>query len=519
MAMAITKNNFIIVYRLGDLDSTDFAAYYADKHDMDVTTDDPSSNSGSLSGVDWIVSGQTVGIQCSNVEILGSEDLFNTQVLNPIKYALENAPELTNRNIWGIVLGYNVPGGFIDGSDIISSTARISRIYQAYGKKGKNKLYNRSIYKRFDSDDADTALICSRLDAPNIQQVKEYIDNAESLNKQVFANGTFYIDPYSDRAGSLADDYEDVILDFKNNLLSDLNLDIWSTTFMDPYIDVAIPYVNQDSFVWSWFTDRAYNTFFQNSNAIRVFFYNADYDGAYEVRNESSHRWVYLSMSNEYVCSAGAMSNPTIEGFLNPNPFFRSLLRGGTIGESYLFSLPFFDWTVGLFGDPLTYCSFPSAEVKDEDIIEEHECWNKMSKSLAKATAHFHRKGEELNESLLKIVDLQSENYKAEVDLLYSANDLFVGNDTDIRKSQLKSLVDSLFDYPRKQYIYYGTPESPFDINSYLTQKGFKVSELLTEISSEAIIDPSNVLDEGWWQFEFLMQDDSVDFINYQFIL
>ena len=49
--MAITKDNFIVVYELGDYDSADFAAYYAAKHDMDTTTSDPSGSTGEIGGI------------------------------------------------------------------------------------------------------------------------------------------------------------------------------------------------------------------------------------------------------------------------------------------------------------------------------------------------------------------------------------------------------------------------------------------------------------------------------------
>jgi hypothetical protein len=487
---------------------------------MDTTTADPSGNSGTLNGVSWEVNGQLVGIQCSNSEILDTAGDFNTQVLDPVKYAMDNAPELSGRNIWGIIIGYNVPGGFQHGNDIISATSRMSRINHSFDKKIGNKLYNRSIFQRFDSDDADIALICSRLDGPNIQQVKTYIDNAETLNQQLFANGTFYIDPYSDKVGPSADDYQEILLEFYNGLLTTLNLEVWSTTFLDPYIDVAIPYVNNDSFVWSWFTDRAYSSYFQNTNAIRVFFYNADFDGAYTVRDENGHRWPFLSMSaGNYAASAGAMSNPTIPGFLNPIPFFNSLLRSATIGEAYLFSLPYLDWTMALFGDPLALCSFPSAVVEEEDVIEQHECWDMMAKSLARSATHLYKKENETEDISHSIVDLSSTDRDVEVDILYPSEPLRLLSQESTWHSQLKSLTETLFDYPRKMYQYFGLETTSPSIDDYLTEKGFKVSRILTEIYGEPNISASNLLDEGWWQFEFTVQDKVTNFVHYHFIL
>ena len=526
--MAITKDNFIVVYDLGDLDSAAFAAYYAGKHSMDTSQDDPSVDGGYTDSIEWQVNGQLVGIRFTDTsEILSSESVFNTQLLNPLSEALSSS-SLQDRTIWGVVIGYGVPGGFYDGNDVIATTSRVSRINHAFVKQLQNKLYNRSVFQRFNSTDASFSLICSRIDAPTLLAAKAYVDNAEELNNQVFANGTFYIDPYSDRADAGTDEYQEQLVDFKDNLLTSLNLDTWSTIFMDPYIDVVVPFVEDDSFVWSWFTDRSTSSFFQYSNAIRVFFYNADYDGGFTMRNENGTRWPYLAMDAGYVATAGSMSNPTIFGFLNPKAFFNALLRGATIGEAYMFAVPHVNWTISLFGDPLTYCSFPASEVEDENEIDEHVVWDNMAQDLGKAAAHLYKKEQELKDVALEIVDITTSDPSlgatdAAVTLLYPANDLYVNNKEEEWTSQIKPLVDTLFDFPRLRYQYHTTDSSDTlapDINDYLTDQGFKVSRILASITGSAIIDDDNLLDEGWWRFEFIIRDDVPNaFVNYHFKL
>ena len=510
--MAVSKDNFIFIYRLNDSDSLELATYYATKYNMSIVSANTSFENGKINGIDWEVRGQLVGIGCSSTEILSSETDFNNEVLNPIKDAMENSIELNGMTIWGIILGYNIPGGFYDGIDIVSSTSRISRINKNYSKKTKNKLFNRSIFKRFDADDADIMLICSRIDAPTLTIAKKYIDNADSLKKQELINGTFYIDPYSDRAGPTADSYKNEILDFYNNTLPKLNLDNWTTTYMDPYIDVAIPYVTDDSFVWSWFSDRSRSTFFQNSNSVRVFFYNADYDGAFTIRNINGTRWPFLALNGNYISTAGAMSNPTNEGLLNPSAFFKGLLNGATIGESYLFSLPFVDWTISLFGDPLVKVEFPAGIEDDETNIEENESWERMLKDLSKCAAQLYKKDQEYYNILTNVVDLTDTD--ATVELLIPASNLSNSFNEVKRISQLKPVTDKFFMYPQKRFVDVET------INDYLNRQGFKVSRLLSEISSDAIISVSNLLNQGWWQFEFEVQDEDINnFIDYHFKL
>ena len=523
--MAITRDNFIVVYIFGNLDSEDFANHYINTHGMSTVNVDPSASSGiTANGVYWQIDGQKVGIQSAITSEVLTEDQFITNIEEPLAAALE-APELENRNIWGIILGHRVPGGFFDSDpsneDIISATSRISRIEHVFSSKTSNPLFGRQVFSRFDATDAEKLLIVSRIDGPNLQFSKNIVDNGDNLNKQKFANGTFYIDPYSDRATTGAEDYTNLLLDFKDNIIPTLNLSLQSTVFQDPYIDPVIPFVEGDSFIWSWFSDRSTTTFFQNSNAIRVFAYNADYDGAFEVRSDTGKTWPFLSLDAGYVATAGAMSDPTIPGFLDPNSFYYSLLRGATIGESFYFSVPHLDWTITLFGDPLTTCSFPGVEVVDEEVIGEHVVWEIMSKDLAISAANLFKKELEMEELAHNIVDLTSEveDVPASVILLYPANNLFV-------KSQewpgsIKALVDKLFDFPNHRYSSTSESISNPTINQYLSDQGFMVSRLLADISSGTrSIDEENLYPEGWWQFEFILVDDNPgEFTNYHFTL
>jgi hypothetical protein len=543
--MTITKDNFIVVYRKGDAESLELATYYASKHNMDTITNNPSAGgSGSLDGISWEVKGQMVGVECSDEEILGSEAEFGVQVLNPVKYALENTLELSdsNRDIYGIILGYNVPGGFYLGqsspssdpsyeflnlntSIVVSSTSRMSRINHDFDLGVRNKLYNRSIYKRFDSNDAIDSFICSRIDAPTLSLAKQYVDQGDTLNQQIEVGGMFYIDPYSDRADYYADEYKQSILDFQSNILPSLNLDTWSTTFLDPYIDVPIPFAKDDSFIWSWFTDRATSSFFSTNTSVRSFFYNADYDGALTIRDNEGTTWPILAMNGGYASCAGSMSNPTIEGFLNPNPFFISLLQGSTIGEAYLFSLPYLDWTVTLFGDPLSTIVFPlpppdsTLVLLDEGVIEENASWYLMSVDLAKTAAELYAKEQEYEEIRNSVVDLQRDQRSAALAMLYASQLLYLNSEGEKRRGQLKTLVEGLFEYPQLRFRYFGLDQKFPTIDDYLTEKEIKVSRLLTEITGDTIISEDNLLDEGWWEFEFPLIDDGGTYKNYYFML
>lgn len=529
--MPITKDNFIVVYNLNDDDSKDFAQYYANIHQM--TYGNPSTDSAS--GTGWVVDGQMVGINCSNNEILDNEQQFNNEVLIPLQNALDSSPLSINRTIWGIVLGYNVPGGFKNLSDpsvyssdlhtIISSTSRIARgcakkngLYHDFtGGKFKNKFYNRSIFGRFDKNDAEFSLVVSRIDAPTLSLAKEFMDNAVKVNKQLEVNGTFYVDPYADKMGKEAQQYTQLLIDFSSNTLPLLNMDTWSTMFMDPYKDVVIPFVTNDSFVWSWFTDRAYSDFFQSTNANRIFLYNADFDGAYTIRNTSVKTWPILALQAGYALSAGAMSNPAIDGFLNPTPFFIALNEGATMGEAYLFSIPYLDWTLTLFGDPLTYVSFSTETPVLNTTLNKNESWFLMNEDLSRVIAYLYEEDKQLNQMQNEIVNEQE--LASELALLYPGRALYMENNTDRIKDQAQELTNSLFEYIQRRYRYFGLQEAFPTSNQYLSQKEYKISRLLASIININTISSSNLLDEGWWKFDYIIQDDSFNFVDYHFKL
>jgi len=324
-------SELFIVYRENDADSELLADYYLAKYDLD------GSNK--------------IGVPCSLTEILPSYEDFQAEVEDSIKAVIDADTSV-------IVLGMNVPGGFHDGGDIISSTSRISRINHTFSKKTFNPLFDRKEMYEYGSRALNVALICSRIDGPTLESAKAIIDNGENLKNQIYMNGAFILDPYATVTNSKEEQYREDLLYAANNSIPRTNVRLISTILIDPYLDPVIPYQQKDSINWGLFQDRSTESFFRNTDTQRIFFYNADFDGAFSVRDLDSETWCRLALNGGYATCAGAMSSPTTEGYLRPTPFVESLIKGFSIGEAYILSSLYLDWTITLFGDPLNTVSF-----------------------------------------------------------------------------------------------------------------------------------------------------------------
>jgi len=501
------RDNTIVVFRNNDSESEELANYYLSAHSL-------SSN-------------HKVGIDCSSDEILGSYAQFRVEV----EYPIQEFIAIADFNVYVIVLGLNVPGGFYSsttydpydpyyydpydpyiGNDIIAATSRLARINYEFSLHTANFLYNRQIYSEYNSSDAEYALIVSRIDAPTLALAKNMVNNSNDLLKQYIIKGKFYLDPYSNKLGILANEYTQDLLDFETRTLTDIDLENFITTYIDPYIDVVIPKVENDSFVWSWYSDRSNSSFFGTSTAnIRGFLYNADADAAYTVRDSEIGRWCPLAVEAGYVNCAGAMSDPGYDAFLRPMPFYRSILNRSTIGEAQLYATPFWDWTISFFGDPLSRFIFAGTE-PDTDEVVENESWRQM-KNDSSSIITYSKNRECALEAILNYI-VGSANILFEVALLDNAYDLYNSSNEEARKKIYNDLANLTLAYP------VATNPPSTDVNTYVQENGYKISENLNEFANSAqVTDSSLIYNSGYWEFDFRVQNDSEDVSDYHFIM
>ncbi len=472
------QNNLAVVYRENDDDSYAFATYYADYHNIDYSN--------------------LLAVPCSDNEILSSYAQFQTEVENPLKLLLTNDKTI-------IVVGYNVPGGFIDGDDTISTTSRLSRINHSYTKGMLNPLFARTRFKRYDAEDATTALIVSRIDAPSLDDAKAIVDNIKVVTKQNKVNGKFFFDPYVALEDDSEEDYYNQLLDFEAVTLPLLNLTVYKTTFWDEYTDVVIPRLKDDSFMWAWKADRAGFTFFKERTTARVFLYNADTDGGASVRDVTDKRWPMLALNAGYAATAGAMSDPLPDGFLRPKPFFDALFRSATIGEAFLFSVPNFDWTVSLFGDPLVRVKFPTTEVILSGFTSTSG-FEVMGRNLQSAIAYSIEREAKYTSAYTAIHALHDVDTSVELLPIFAelANGVIAKTKPD-------------FDRLVNQYTLF--PRDAENFSKFLDLRGLRISRLLPIISSTLQV-PSNLLyPKGYWKLEDTIQQLTTAFATYHFQL
>ena len=496
--MALGPENVIVVYRANDSESEYFASRYATLHGLSLD--------------------QLVGVPCSAIEVLSNYETFQTEVETPLLGALTSLP-LSNYSVLALVLMPRVPGGFYSNTDVISSTSRLSRIHHSFTKKLYNPLYDRRVFKRFDSTDAETALICTRFDSPLSAVTESWFQNIETSIRQLSATGAFYFDGYSAEHGNGSAQYQAELLFFYDSLLQRLGVDIQSTIQIDPYVDPIISSVKDDSFFWGWGADRGSLSFFKATNALRAFFYNADTDGAATMRDIDSTAWPVLAIRQGYVATAGSMSNPGINGYLRPYPFYDALFRGATLGEALMFSVPHLDWTMAFFGDPLFSFTFPQ-KFNENPLVPFDKAWQEMADGIAQSIINIYRRVsvvERLWEYVVSIQDIQ-----VGLDLYEPVEILKRGFPNDSWRNDYVKMVRAFFNLVtvRNQTAF---KEFYPNLSAYLIESGNKVPEILVDTLQNPQVNSSlladNVETEGDWDFTFTLEHYNSGFAFYHFEL
>jgi hypothetical protein len=288
-----------------------------------------------------------------------------------------------------------VPGGFVYNNYKISTTSRISYINKNLDVKIDNNLYDRQIFKRYNEDDVESAYICTRIDGPLIT-VQQWMQNIDVSKTRQIVTGKFYIDAYSAYTFSGAENYTTDLEYFRDSYLRRLGLEIERTRESEITPDPFFPILLEDSFFWGWGADRGSRSFFRRSENFRVFFYNADFDGASDLRNTISRTWPMMAIRANYLSTAACIEAVDASEFLQPKPFMDTLFRGSTLGEAFLFSQPLLNASMTCLGDPLLKVTFPNEFISDtRNTID--EAYVKIEDFYAKAIMSNYRRSRKID--------------------------------------------------------------------------------------------------------------------------
>lgn len=473
----------LVLYRDGDSDSYEFANYYAAIHNI------PSEN--------------LIAVPCSTNEILADYATFQTEIETPLVNAITD--DLLEYRV--IIVGYNVPGGFYDGEDIICTQSRLSRIGHTYTKQLSNPLFSPAVYHPYSIDASLEVKITSRIDAPTLDIAKSMVDRMKLAARQIRANGKFFFDNDAvlsdeyDEYGTRSS-YSDALSEFESLTLPRLNLNTTKTFHWTDDTDVPPWRLEDDSFSWSWQTDRCGYTFFKDSKPTRFFLYNADNDGGASMRDIEERRWPLLALSSGYVSTAGSMSDPTPDGYLRPRPFFETLLEGGSLGEAFILACPYLDWSVGMFGDPLMVVRFPFGD-RTTVVPTADEGFLDMKETVAEALGFFTARRDCFSAIHQMIQDSTDFEVKTE---LYS---------TAIYVKGLGDRINTFIPIC-KELVVFGAQQS--NLESYLTARGTKISAYVANTAGQF---PSSTLtyDEGFWSFVTTLTHNTSSFRFYHFEL
>ena len=505
--MSISSENILFVYRDSDTESIEIAELYKSIYNL---SDE-----------------QMLSISTPFTDILDSYEDFYNYIEYPIYNKIQDIS--STNDIFVIVLGFNIPYAFNMGDpyifdpysvvNTISSTSRLSNINHIFSPKTDNYLYNKQIYNSYNENNAQYSMICSSLSFSTKEIVYRSLLNSVNVKNQKFIYGKFYFNPYNSDTSIDGNIYKDELLKFQNLYLDKNNIDYTITKESPSGYNSFFPNMNNDSIGWTWTSGEVDSSFFGNSNNYRVFFYNADSNDVLSIKDEDSNQWGKICMNAGYMTCATSVGDTEINDFLRPLPFFQWITQDVTIGECFLYSCPFLNWTIGLFGDPMVTFRFSnqnniSLSAVDDTKIDENEIWRLLKEDASRILSYlFNRK--QLSISTLNVI-INSYDPLFEIATLEYAN-ILKRNNTDDQISKYVSLfLSEVISYPGKRF-YNSELTNAFALNDYLTQHEYKISDrLLDNCFARSIVDQDNLFDDYYFFIEFnLPEENNTSFYNF----
>jgi len=569
--MTINQSNVVFIYNSEDPDGVYFANRYKTIHNL---TDE-----------------QLIGIDTETEEIVDSYEDFKTQLEVPLRQKLLEL-KANGRKVFAIVLGWRIPSGFYHNEKIISSTSRLSAISpieveQPFNLNMRNLLHNRGVFKRYDEEDSNIALIVTQLDAASRQHMDRKFDEISAASSGLKADGKFYFDLYSGYGdGERATKYQERLNLFNTTTINRITIPNEKTVQIDEFNDVFFGQLRGDSIFWGWGFDIITSSYFYEKSSNRVFFYNADFNSLRSIRSYNVTYPGAMAIAGGYVAVAGAMdeinrtdevvvvpsvtgpfepygafdpyvdpyaseglvgvssedlitdsgydpyldgpyepyepldlidipdpvdpetSEPSFDIFLDPITFFDAVLRGAKLGEAYLFSNPFLNNSMTVYGDPLMPIIIPNTD-KALERINIFDSFRLISEYFAKAYSYLTRRAAAafgITNRVIKTCDVH-----------YAANFIekaaSVSSDMSYDKvfSTMTKLGQSCQSWVTDTSFNLLPPKEPTFVE-YLYFSGTKVSDVFlagcgNQERIKAVLPARFLYDEGSWVFETTIQE------------
>jgi uncharacterized protein (TIGR03790 family) len=202
-----------------------------------------------------------------------------------------------------------------------------------------------------DSSDWDNkTLMVSRLDGPSESIAIGLVDKAVSAERTGL-NGTAYID-----ARGIANDKNPYAFGHYDQSLRDLaalirlrtNLSVKEENTSRLFEPNECP---RTAIYCGWYSLKKYiDSFTFVGGAIG---YHISSWEAIDLRDPNSTEWCPAMLKHGITATLGAVSEPYLHAFPEPNAFFAELINGSCLAEAYYRTNPFNSWQLVLIGDPL----------------------------------------------------------------------------------------------------------------------------------------------------------------------
>jgi uncharacterized protein (TIGR03790 family) len=488
----ITADEVIFCYRAGDADSLDVAEYYKSARGLDAD--------------------HLIPLPCGFDNIIIEQEYIDT-IETPLLQKLNKFTESTSASsgshrIWVIILGYHIPHAYYVDNDPYGETIAIASRLHRLGKnksyKFPNFVYDRKSWSYFDQEDASEFYITAIIDGPSVLVAKRLIDRSVDIDNQLFVTGSIYVDPFGKQDTESQLKFQSDVLEFVSFTIPNMGMDHKITAEL-PGEDPMVHFFKNDSFYWGWYTPRYSSNLFINQNERRVFLYNADDDSASDLSNDlsgESDPWCNIAINIEpgYAACGGAVSAPGEDAYLRARPFFESLQRGASLGESFLFASPYVDWKIVLIGDPLLVINFPANLPPELDLqntkIPNKEVIRRTKNILEDAIAWQYRQPDIL-EDLIEF-NYKSSNVSEQLPLMYHLKSWYQSKSISTRNQMLSPIVS--------KWITYILNTEGTSLQSWLETYQEKASSYLNnviETVSNKI--PDNLVHPlGHWEYEFV---------------